>query len=215
MYIWVPIRLRYCTNLFESLKIFRDVFDNVFLFPKIIQIFSFERGTFPMLPWRIYASSGSKYYTCKGFSCQCRINRAYSSSKRKDVRRHNHFNTETGLPGCGWSRTGREWNQRKTIGKLKTLAGFVESSLICMAFWFPSLFHASKRHSPDIYKELETIMEGGPAAFLRCQCWGIRHGNNSKYSQASGTPGRRAPKAITRPQPKRSGQRRGDVGSWA
>lgn len=47
-----------------------------------------------MLPWRRHASSGSKYYTYKGFSYQYRINRAYSSSKRKGVRRHNHFNSD-------------------------------------------------------------------------------------------------------------------------
>lgn len=59
-----------------------------------------------------------------------------------------------------------------------------------MAFWFPSLFHASKLHSPDICKELGTITEECPAASLRRQYWGTRNGNNSRYSQASGMPGR-------------------------
>lgn len=83
-----------------------------------------------------------------------------------------------------------------------------------MALWFPALFHASKLDSPDICKELETVLEGGPAASLRHQCWGTRHGNNSRYSQVTGMPGRKELPRQSQGLSQR-GQRRGDVGSWA
>lgn len=79
-------------------------------------MFSFKRGTLPMLPGRMHASSGSKYYTGKGFSCQYRTNTAYSSSKRKGVRRHNLFNSELNSVGMGEDGAGQA--ESKTSVKL-------------------------------------------------------------------------------------------------
>lgn len=76
-----------------------------------------------------------------------------------------------------------------------------------MALWFPALFHASKLHSPDICKDLKTIMEGGPDASLRCQCWGIGMEITVDFPRPQACQGDKsfqgAPSSITMPQPKR------------
>lgn len=157
----------------------------------------------------MYASSGSKYYTYKGFSCQYKINRAYPSSKRKGVRRHNHFNAESGLPVLKWVWVEQDGQRVKTLQNYrgaKDTACFHGEQLDLLVtarlFGFqllsmlPSFTHlTSGKNWKQLWKEAQLFLWGVSAVE-----WSTEITVGIPRPQALGD---KSSQGITMPQPKR------------
>lgn len=75
------------------------------------------------------------------------------------------------VDGAGQAESKNSIKLEGNWGHWLVSSGAAWTSGDSMAFWFPSLFPASKLHSPDIGKELETTMEEGPVVL-----WGVNAG---------------------------------------